>query len=92
MSPLEKVARAISAANKAAPFPWWSATPENCRLSAHLARAALTALLDPDEGTIMAMLDAHASGQPFESPFGPNGSFVGEFNAAIQHILKGAEG
>lgn len=89
-SPLEKVAMAID------PLAWGG--PGLCETGAaqrrrgralRTATTVLTALLDPDEGTLKAMTDAMRgltfSGYPAEQD-------RAIFNAAIQHILKGKAG
>jgi hypothetical protein len=82
MSALEKVATAISDN-----IP--NADPDSCR---YAAIAALTALLDPDEGTIEAMVSrAHQSGWPTLDDFDAADA-RNAFQAAISHILKEGEG
>lgn len=81
-SPLEKVARAMyaEATSHQQPFEMLSdGAQEHVRRA---ARAALTALLDPDEGTVEAMFEANKA-EVFRE------ECVASFNAAIQHILKG---
>ena len=53
-----------------------------------IVRAVLEAVMEPDEGMIEAALDAHAAGQPFESPFGPQGSFATTYRSMLSAILR----
>jgi hypothetical protein len=100
MTPLEKVARAICRAHRIsigfAEAPDYTLTDEIHNAWQDFlpeASAALTALLDPDEGTVEA---AARSIDRIEDCTGYYGAAPGlaraAFNAAIQHILKGAEG
>lgn len=81
-SPLEKVAMALHACateNIGTDNPTWETEfPEVKAQVRMLARSAVTALLDPDEGTVEVMLFRGSAKQVFVD--------------AIQHILKGAEG
>lgn len=86
-SPLEKVARAIYESHEFV-RPWdhpksvgWHRV---CRAE---ARAALTALLDPDDGTVEAGYLAQREGL-FKGASREDRQRVG-FVASIQHILKG---
>lgn len=51
---VERVARAVHAAQNDAPYPWWHSDPSKCVLSQHVARAALQAMREPT----VAMIDA----------------------------------
>lgn len=94
-SPLEKVARALHEAlvggdadeliHSPAQKSWEEPTMPRWAQWIDAAHATLTALLDPDEGTLKAMADAIRgltfSGYPAEQD-------RAIFNAAIQHIIK----
>jgi hypothetical protein len=41
---VERVARAIHQANKGAEYPWFHSRADKCRLSRHLAEAAIRAM------------------------------------------------
>lgn len=102
-SPLEKVARAhyetqpwmhaTDVPGRAAPLTvamtWEKIGPVAQQRQIERMATALTALLDPDEGTLAAAAEVGPDTNAGEFDID---SARTVFNAAIQHILKGAEG
>jgi hypothetical protein len=43
---VEVIARAVHAAQKSAPYPWWHVDAEKCRLAPHVAQAVIDALAE----------------------------------------------
>lgn len=83
-TPLEKVALAIHEAMRTAPYPWWHSDPAKCVISRHIAKAAINALKDPDEGTVEAMRE---DGRAFVLPVACRDML----NAALDHIIQAGE-
>ena len=51
------------------------------------AEAAIKAMQSPTEAMVNAALHDHATNAPYETPFGPDGSFARQFNAQVDAAL-----
>jgi len=85
-SKVEEVARAIAGT------AWETLSDrmrEQCR---YQARQAIKAMHGPTEAMVSSALHDHATNAPYETPFGPDGSFARQFNTMISAALSEGEG
>jgi hypothetical protein len=87
MKMIEKMAQAINQARLDARDPFFHIDPEHCDYSKHLAKAALTTLLEPDEGMVEAGEKAADDGVAGVTSWEAGRCIT----AAIQHALAEGE-